>query len=280
MKDNRTVKGHCSPLRYPGGKTFLFHFFDTLLTNKSVTKATFVEPFAGGAGVSLALLLNQRVESIIINDLDIAIYSFWKSSVFHSKKFINKILSTPVTIEQWAIQKAVYSNPQDHDEFSVGFATFFLNRTNRSGIIEGGPIGGTAQNGLWKIDARFNKEALIERIELIAKFKKQIQVENKEGVVLVKEILKKKGVIVFADPPYFEKGSSLYLNHFQLQDHQLLARTLNKNSNANWVLTYDNKKVIKSLYSERQTINFTLNYRAYGSRIGKELMILSDSLAV
>lgn len=276
---NRNQKLHQSPLRYPGGKTFLSSFFDKIIKENGLKKITYIEPFAGGAGAALALLFLEKVESIVINDFDRAIYSFWKSAIFDSEKFIRKIRSTPVTIIEWKKQKAIYRNPKSH-RFDLGFATFFLNRTNMSGILDGGPIGGLNQEGKWKIDARFNKENLIGRLRQLALCKNKISVFNKDGFELIKEYLNKKNTFIYLDPPYFEKGATLYLNHYQKEDHEALAKQLNKNPDTFWLLTYDNKKEIRSLYPNRKILNFSLNYSAYESRKGREIMILSDALVI
>lgn len=277
IPQKRNQKLHCSPLRYPGGKTFLFPFFDNVIKDNGLEKVTYVEPFAGGAGAALALLLSGKVDRIVINDLDKAIYAFWKSSIFNSAKFIKKIKSTPVTIREWKKQKAIYTDLQSN-LFDLGFATFFLNRTNTSGILDGGPIGGLKQNSKYKIDARFNKNTLTERIRQIALYKNKISVFNKDGLRLISEYLDRKNAFIYLDPPYFEKGATLYLNHYKKEDHEALAKKLNDSSDAFWLLTYDNRKEIKSLYPDRKIVNFSLNYNAYESRKGREVMILSDAL--
>ena len=236
----RNLKFHYSPLRYPGGKTFLFSFFDNVIKGNGLENITYIEPFAGGAGAALALLFLEKVERIVINDLDKAIYSFWKSSIFDSEKFIRKLFSTPITIKEWKKQKLIYNNPQS-SYFDLGFATFFLNRTNISGIVNGGPIGGIQQKGKWKIDARFNKEKLAERIRQLSLYKNRISVFNRDGVVLMNDYLNKKNVFIYLDPPYYEKGATLYLNHYKKEDHEVLAKLLNCNPDAFWLLTYDNK---------------------------------------
>lgn len=278
ISQRRNQKNHYSPLRYPGGKTFLFPFFDSVITDNNLKKITYIEPFAGGAGAALALLMSGKVERIVINDLDKAIFAFWKSAVFESAKFIKKIKSTPITIREWKKQKAIYNNPKS-SEFNLGFATFFLNRTNTSGILNGGPIGGMERTGKYKINARFNKEKLIGRINKLASFKDKISIFNKDGLDLINDYLNKKNTFIYLDPPYFEKGASLYLNYYKKEDHEALAKKLNDNPDAFWLLTYDNKKEIKSLYPGRHMVNFSLNYNAYKSRIGKELMIVSDAFA-
>ena len=278
IASKRNQKFHYSPLRYPGGKTFLFPFFDDVIKENGLDKVTYIEPFAGGAGAALALLLSEKVDQIVINDLDKAIYAFWKSAIFDSAKFIKKIYSTPVTIKEWKKQKAIYNNPKA-GRFELGFATFFLNRTNTSGILDGGPIGGIKQKGEYKINARFNKEKLAERIHRVSLYKNRISVFNKDGLELINNYLNKKNAFIYLDPPYFEKGSSLYLNHYKKENHEALAKKLNQNPDAFWLLTYDNKKEIKSLYPDRKILGFSLNYNAYKSRIGREIMIMSDALA-
>lgn len=275
---SKSRKNYHSPLRYPGGKTSLLPFFEKIIEDNNLGKITYIEPFAGGAGAALALLLFGRVEHIVINDLDKAIYAFWKSSVFSSTKFIKKIKTTPVTISEWKKQKAIYNDPKAN-LFNLGFATFFLNRTNTSGILGGGPIGGLKQKSKYKINARFNKDTLIERIQHIALYKDKISIFNKDGLRLISEYLNKKNAFIYLDPPYFEKGATLYLNHYKNEDHEALAKKLNGTPDAFWLLTYDNKKEIKSLYPDRKIVNFSLNYNAYKPRKGREVMILSDALA-
>jgi DNA adenine methylase len=267
-----------SPLRYPGGKTILFPFFVKKIEESGLRDVTYVEAFAGGAGAALALLFNEVVDHIVINDLDKAIYAFWRSAIFESERFIEKIERTSVTVKEWRKQKAIYENKRAK-RFDRGFATFFLNRTNRSGILNGGPIGGLDQTGKWKIDARYNKKALIQRIRDIAEYKSRITVTNEDGVDLVSRYLRKKNVFVYLDPPYYDKAADLYLNIFQEKDHARLAKKLNAHANAIWLLTYDDKPEVRELYTDRTVVDFSLNYNAYEQRRGRELMILSDRLA-
>lgn len=279
IASKKNLNFHYSPLRYPGGKTCLFPFFDKVIKEHGLKNVTYVEPFAGGAGAALALLFLEKVDKIVINDLDKAIYSFWKSAIFNSDKFIKKIYSTLVTIEERQKQRDIYNNPKSK-EFELGFATFFLNRTNMSGILNGGPIGGIEQKGKYKIDARFNKWKLADKIHQLSLRKDRISVFNEDGLQLIRNYLNKKDTFIYLDPPYYEKGAALYLNHYKKDNHAMLAEQLNQNADAFWLLTYDDKKEIKSLYEDRKIVKFSLNYNAYASRHGKEIMILSDVLAV
>jgi DNA adenine methylase len=278
ISHRRNQKFHYSPLRYPGGKTFLLPFFQRIIDRNHLHGITYVEPFAGGAGAAIALLFLEEVDHIVINDLDRAIYAFWRSAIFSSAKFIERIDSTPVTVRQWRLQKAIYLDPTSR-LFDLGFATFFLNRTNVSGILDGGPIGGLDQQGKWKIDARFNKKGLSERVRQLGLYENRISVSNRDGVDLIRDYLTSENIFIYLDPPYYEKGASLYLNHYKERDHEALADQLNANADAFWLLTYDNRKQIRSLYPERRIEHFSLNYNAYESRKGNEILILSDGVA-
>ena len=267
-----------SPLRYPGGKSFLASELDRVIQVIGLDKPTYLEPYAGGAGAALALLFTGRVKRIIINDLDPAIFAFWKSATEKPDRFAQKILKTRVTITEWRKQKKIYLD-EKADIFERGFATFFLNRNNRSGIMDAGPIGGMRQSGLYKIDARYNKKDLVTRVRAIGKHKKSIKVLNEDGISLTKRYLGEKNIFIYLDPPYFKKGAMLYLNHYKKDDHKKLADLLNINANSNWILTYDEVVEIRNLYPDRRRKRLSLNYRVHDSsktRQAHELMIFSD----
>jgi DNA adenine methylase len=257
----------------------LLPFFDRIIQKNNLHDITYIEPFAGGAGAAIALLFLEKVDRIVINDIDRAIYSFWQSAVCDSVKFIQRIDSTPVTVKEWRRQKAIYTNPRS-GRFDLGFATFFLNRTNVSGILNGGPIGGLDQRGKWKIDARFYKQTLSERVRQLGLYENRISIFNRDGIDLIGNYLERRDAFIYLDPPYYEKGAGLYLNHYKESDHGTLARQLNKNAGAFWVLTYDNRSQIRSLYPKRRIANFSLNYNAYKSRKGNEVLILSDRVRI
>lgn len=268
-----------TPLRYPGGKTSLSNFFDIVIKMHNWQGVTYIEPFAGGAGAAISLLLLGKVHNIVINDYDPAIYSFWFSITKHNAEFIERVATTPVTVEEWERQKLVYKAADTSDKLSLGFATFFLNRTNHSGIFDAGLIGGKQQLGPVKINARYNKRSLIERIELIGLYSNRITVLNETGVDVIERYAKDPKSFFYIDPPYFVKGAELYLNFFQLKDHQSLARSLNKHNKAKWLLSYDNEQEILDLYPDNPYRTFNLKYSAHhSSKVGLEIMIFSNAI--
>jgi DNA adenine methylase len=269
-----------TPLRYPGGKTSLFEYFDDVIKYNNLKDVCYIEPYAGGAGAALSLLLLEKVERIVINDYDKAIYSFWKSILEHTEEFVQLINDTPLTIEEWRKQKSIYTNGSENT-LELGFATFYLNRTNRSGILTGGPIGGIGQKGKWLLDARFNKPKLIERIRLISLYSDRITVLNQDGLDVIRAYADKPSSFFYIDPPYYDKGQCLYLNSYGHKDHEALANLLNGLKGTRWILSYDNVPPIRELYRTRKKqYEFSLHYQAHSSKEGSELIVFSDSLAV
>ena len=269
---------HCSPLRYPGGKTFLASEFARILDAIGMNKPIYVEPYAGGAGAALTLLFADKVERIVINDYDKAIYSFWKAVTEDTSSFVRKIYATPVTTAEWEKQKDIYHD-DSADRFKRGFATFFLNRTNVSGVMNAWPIGGIEQEGTYKIDARFNKKNLVAKVRKIGRYKDRIEVRKDDGIKLSEKYLDKPNTFIYLDPPYFQKGACLYMNHYKEDNHAKLAAALNTHADARWILTYDDVPQILDLYAEREGIKrISLSYRVRTVRRAKELMISSDPL--
>ena len=267
-----------TPLRYPGGKTFLLDYFDRVIKENNLKNVCYVEPYAGGAGAAIALLLLEKVEHIVINDYDKAIYAFWWSILNETEEFIQMLQSSPLTIDEWHRQKAIYEKESD-DLLQLGFATFYLNRTNRSGILKGGPIGGIQQKSKWSLDARFKKDKLIDRIRLIALYSDRITTLNKDGLAVIRKYSKNPRAFFYIDPPYYIKGQSLYLNSYAHKDHQKLSKLLDNLPDIRWILSYDDVPQIRDMYiNRRKQFEFSLYYHAHSSRKGSELMVFSDNL--
>lgn len=267
-----------SPLRYPGGKSKITPFIKLIIDTIDKENITYIEPFAGGSGIALALLLEGNVANIVINDYDKAVYSFWKAILKETDKFIKLIEDTPISIKEWKKQKDIYQNRSNKYSLELGFALFYLNRTNRSGIIKAGPIGGYMQNGNYLMDARYNKKELIRRIRMIAKNKSHIKIYNKESRKFIKEILPKyeNNAFVYFDPPYFNKGKELYKNFFTYEDHVELKEYITKEVNCSWIVTYDNVKEIKDLYKSYYMREFDLTYSLANNGKGTEVIIFRD----
>lgn len=266
-----------SPLRYPGGKSVLSGFIETVIEKLEMRDPTYVEPYAGGAGVALRLLKENHVSRIVINDYDRDVFAFWNSAVNHSAKFLEKFDSVEPTLEEWQRQKKTIR--ESSNEIERGFAFFFLNRTNRSGVINGGVIGGLNQSGKYKVWARYNKEKLREKLVFLGEHADSIEVTRQDGRSVAERYALQPDTFVYLDPPYVEKGGSLYLNAFDTKQHRDLAETLKQSENGTWMLTYDDTELIRNLYRESSGGLFPLRYSAASRRRANELMIFSNALA-
>lgn len=271
-----------SPLRYPGGKTCMLGPVSRILRGNKLERGHYAEPYAGGCGLALALLYGGFVSDIHVNDIDRSIWSFWYSVLNHTEEFIELMEKTPINMKEWERQRRIIQSPESVDPMTLGFAVFFLNRTNRSGIIKrAGVIGGLNQKGKYTIDCRFNKDELARRIKRVRKYRSRINLYRKDAVKFIDYVGTNLPAQTFLciDPPYFHTGSSLYMSFYKPKDHEKIAdRILQLNSP--WILTYDYCKEIHDLYTARRQYQFSLNYSAQRKRLGTELLIASKGLRI
>lgn len=271
-----------SPLRYPGGKAKLAPFMGLMMERLGHQGGTYIEPFAGGAAIAIELLEKGIAGRIVINDYDKGIYSFWRAILNETDRFVHDIKKIPLTVDEWDRQHLIYTNRCNKYSYDLGLATFYLNRTNRSGIIKGGMIGGRDQSGPWKMDARFNRQHLIERIEKIAENKEKIVIYNKDIRSFISNYLPKyqNDALVYFDPPYYNKGKQLYLNFFNHNDHVDIENLLHNNVLCDWILTYDDAPEIEEIYSSANIYKFDLSYSATKRRTANELMMFKNTIDV
>ena len=272
---------YSTPLRYPGGKSKLSNFMRLIFKENDLIDGHYAEPYAGGAGVAFHLLFTGYASHIHINDLNKPLYSFWHVVLHDTDNICRLIHDTPVDIDNWFMQKEVQAHPEQHSILELGFSTFFLNRTNRSGIISGGVIGGKSQDGPWKLDARYNKTALISRIEKISRFSSHISVYNLDAAEFITGIIPMlpPQSIIYLDPPYYNRGHNLYENHYGHDDHievsNLLCNVMQK-----WIVSYDNTPEIREIYQRYRSMPYELSYSTADRYSGSEIMFFSDDMVM
>ena len=277
-----TQTGRYSPLRYPGGKGKIAKFVRTIIRANNLSDGRYVEPYAGGAAVAWELLLTGVVGCVAINDISRPVFAFWNSVLNDTENLCRLISDRPITVAEWDAQKEIFRRHEEANDLELGFAFFFLNRTNRSGILNGGIIGGRGQAGDWKIDARFNKDELISRIRKIAAFRSRIELTRRDAVeMLSTKVRKWKGkTLLYIDPPYFEKGRFLYHDAYQQKDHKALASFIQSLKCVNWIVSYDDVRPIHEMYDKSAWLRYTLSYSARNKTRGREAMFFSKGLIV
>jgi DNA adenine methylase len=273
-----------SPLRYPGGKQVLSRVLTRIIELNGATGGTYIEPYAGGAGAALTLLYDERVDRIVINDADYRIYAFWRAALGQTDEFVERIRTVKLNVAEWQRQRNIYQRGRRESILRLGFATFYLNRCNRSGIIaSGGPIGGLDQRGIWKIDARFNRPELAARIRRLAAYSDRIEVTNLDAVACLRTrvmpLPRSARPFAYLDPPYFAKAEDLYMNHYAAGDHATVAEFVQDAlDDVPWVMTYDDVPEIRRLYCRLRAVPLVLDYSARDRRQGREMLILKTHL--
>ena len=281
-KTRFTQTGRYSPLRYPGGKGKIAKFVRAIVRANNLSDGRYVEPYAGGAAVAWELLITGVVRRVTINDISRPVFAFWSSVLNDTENLCRLISDRPITVDEWDKQKEIFRKYETVDDLKLGFSFFFLNRTNRSGILNGGIIGGREQAGDWRIDARFNKDVLISRIEKIASLKSRIELTQLDAVEMLSNRAKdwKSKTLLYIDPPYFKKGRFLYHDAYQPEDHKSLASEVRNLDGVNWIVSYDDVRPIHDLYERSTWLQYTLNYSARNKTRGREAMFFSNGLIV
>lgn len=281
MADLKTPR-YRTPLRYPGGKQRLWQFVAEILKTNALDGGHYAEAYAGGAGVAMELLLRDLVDVVHLNDSSKAVHSFWYAILHHTDQFCERIEHVALTIDEWSTQRDILRSPKRFASLDLGFALFYLNRTNRSGIPSGGVIGGLKQTGTWKIDARFPRTELIERIRTIAAQRERIKLKNWDAERFISEYAPKlpEQTLVYLDPPYYEQGHRLYLSRYTPGDHARLATVIQDQLNRPWIVSYDGVPAVLGFYGERRSFLYDLQYNAQTVRKGKEVFVFADTVEI
>lgn len=253
-------------------------FVADLLGHQDPRPRRYVEPFAGGAGVGLRLLVDEHVDEIVINDLNPGIAAFWRAVFQRPNDLLERLTACEISVDEWHRQREVYL-AEPEDDVELGFALFFLNRTNRSGILDGRPIGGYEQTGHWKIDARFDRQGLEARLKALAQYGSRVVVNEVDGIDLIEQYLGDQESFIYADPPYLDKGDHLYLDTLRWGDHVRLAELLR--SGGRWLLTYDvDPRITEELYAEFRCAQFSMSHSAAVQHVGQEYAVFAPTLHV
>jgi len=275
-----SVHRYNTPLRYPGGKQRLTPFILELMEANDLVGGEYAEPYAGGAGVAIALLLRGKVSHIHLNDRCKAVYAFWRSVLNKTDEFCRRVSDARLSVKEWRRQQEILARASEFDQVDIGFSAFYLNRCNRSGILAGGLIGGIKQTGEWKMGARFPRKELIRRIEAIAEKRDAITLKNLDAEKFIVEYLPRipKGALVYCDPPYYHKSKRLYLNDYTPDDHIRMAKVIQRKIKQRWIVSYDDAPEIAGCYASRKSFSYRLPYHAATVYEGVELFFVSDSL--
>ncbi len=231
-----------SPLRYPGGKTWLVPHIKEWLKNPV---ELLVEPFAGGGIVSLTAVMDNLAQQAIMVELDRDISSFWRTALEYPEEIIQRIRTfTPTRADVERIALELPETIQDQ-----GFRTLVLNRTRRGGILASGSSyirNGENNRGLC---SRWYPDTLIRRLEAIAEHSDRLLFYEGDGLRILELLCNRDNTAFFIDPPYTidggkQAGARLYSHN--TVDHERIFAIL-ADSNANFLMTYDCSPEVRKL---------------------------------
>lgn len=268
-----------SPLRYPGGKGKLANYIKLVMVTNGLVGSDYVEPYAGGAAVALSLLFEEYADHVHINDVNRSVVAFWRAVLHQTDELCERIQTAKLDVTEWDRQREVQREPLP-DDLDLAFSTFFMNRTNRSGIISGGIIGGREQTGAWKIDARWRLPDLVDRIKKIGRFRERITVTELDAEDFLRHTVPTlASPFLYLDPPYYGKGRRLYEDFYEHDDHARIAELV-LGLQQPWIVSYDARAEIEALYKPVEQVRYGLNYTARHRFVGSEVMLFSEDLTI
>jgi len=289
MKQNIKVQD-LSPLRYPGSKKYLVPYLVEIIKYNNLCPDVLIEPFVGGGNISMHFLIHNIVKSVIISDKDKLIYSFWKVLFTNPNYLVDFINKTEINLENFYKYKKIAKSNRRHKIEVLAEACIFLNRTSFSGLLTDrvGPLGGKSQTSKYKIDCRFNRKNLVEKIRKLTEFSENVTVLNHDWQDTIDYVTKLINVenkiekpLFYIDPPFYKKADELYRFYFEQDEHESLCASI-LNLNYSWVLSYDNADEIIKMYKEQkcENINIEMPYsvNSNATRFEKELIITPLSL--
>jgi DNA adenine methylase len=240
-----------SPLRYPGGKSRAVGIISEIIPDFD----EFREPFLGGGSIFINIKQRFPKKKYWVNDLNSELYKFWEIA----QKDVNSLTEK---IYEWRNQyrsgkelyKFLNGNMKYFTDLETAAAFFIYNRITFSGTTLSGGYSEGAFLG------RFTQSS-IERLSDFAKITVNSKITNYD----YKQLLEKDGknVFIFLDPPYFSATkSALYGKNGNLHknfDHERFAENV-KNCKHKWLITYDDCKYIRDLFSFANVVPWNLTY--------------------
>jgi len=272
-----------SPLRYPGSKATFLKVVLEFIEVHGLKGREIVEPYAGSGIVSLSLVAKNLVSHATLVERDPLLYSFWKAVFEHTDALLSSIEEINVNMDTWHELRVLLKHkiPEDKLIPDLALACLFFNRTNFSGVLHSGPIGGKNQSSDYKLDCRFNKKDIISRIRQISSLRDGVSVKFGDAL----EFLQKANIqnnekrFFYVDPPYFKQGRKLYRYYYKVIDHKRLYDILSV-ATFPWLLSYDKHEFIELLYDGFPQVHQSFRYMSRTPKNENELVVTNMVIPV
>ncbi len=231
-----------SPLRYPGGKTWLVPRIRRWLESLEHRPDVFVEPFAGGAVASLTAVMEGLADRAALCEIDPDIARLWRCIIGESERLAEMVEGFDATPDN--VRAALAETSED--EARAAFKTLVRNRVNRGGILAKGASAMRAGENGNGVASRWYAKTLAARIRAIGRFAHRLDVLQGDGMSLIAHYRDNRSAAFFVDPPYTAAGKRagrrLY-DHNEI-DHEALFQSMAAVKGP-FMMTYDqNAEVI------------------------------------
>lgn len=223
-----------SPFRYAGGK-----FYARKLILEHVPNHThYIEPFVGGGSIFFA---KPKVEFNWLNDADPELINTYLIIQNRPQELVDALEGEEALKERHGWYKNEY---QPQNELERAKRWYYLNRTSYSGIMN-------MKNCYWGYGDKYSMrpENWGRNILRTSEKLKDVKFTNLDFENVIDNA--PDGAFLFVDPPYFNADQDkFYTFFFSKEDHLRLNECLKRNSHRiKFLLTYDNSKEIRELYS-------------------------------
>lgn len=240
-KTNSDRTEHLSLFRYPGGKSWLVPYIHQWLLDRSA--GLFVEPFAGGAAISLAVARNRWARHVLMCEIDAGVAAVWNSALNGEADWLrNRITAFKLTKRNLAAELS--SKAQDQKK--MAFRTLLRNRTSHGGLLTQGSASLNRGEDGKGIRSRWYPETLASRLNSIKAFRQRITFVEGDGVQLLESLSKANQCFFFLDPPYtagsISAGARMYEHH--TVDHARLF-SIAKRMSGDFLMSYDDTPEIR-----------------------------------
>lgn len=234
-----------SPFRYPGGKTWLAPRIRQWLSSLPTRPATFIEPFAGGGSVGLAVAFEKLAEHTILIELDTQVAAVWETILSDDGQWLAQQMSAfHLTL---ASVKTLLSRT-DLSRREQAFRTLVKNRVNRGGILApGAGLLKEGENGKGLL-SRWYPDTLSKRILDICAIQDRLTFIEGDGLTFLEQHAQDDNAVFFIDPPYTagskKAGSRLYTH--SMLNHEHLFAVADK-LRGDFLMTYDDDEQVRAL---------------------------------
>lgn len=269
-----------SPFRYPGGKTWFVPEARRWLSRLARRPALFIEPFAGGASVGLAVAYEGLARHVILCEKDADVAGVWKVALGEAKsvdRLTRAILDfdcTRTNVEARLVPRSGAGG----DVVEAAFRTILRNRVSRGGNMSPGAGLIRDGDGGRGVAARWYPETIVQRILAIQSLRNRMTFVEGDAFDVISQHGGDPTAAFFIDPPYTSGPESA--GH-RLYEHRRVSHPALFEAMATvagpLLATYDDAATVRALALRHGLATSRVTMRSSHHRVRHELVITNGT---